>query len=127
MPAIRRISDLTVERRDHRLCVRFKLNVSPDRNWIGLFKAHAASSVLGASNVTFDETDAYVEVGKPSSPAELATALDCFIECANLQLRTLGRHAPEDRPLSAARSRIAAAGRRPHLEQRPDGTGVSGQ
>ncbi len=115
MPAIRRISELTVERRDHRLCVRFKLNVSPDRNWIGLFKAHAASSVLGAANVTVDETDAVVEVGRPSSPAELATALDCFIECANLRLRTLAGHAPEDRPLAAALSRIAAARMRPHL------------
>ncbi|HKB24902.1 MAG TPA: hypothetical protein VKG64_07580 [Methylomirabilota bacterium] len=115
MPAIRRISELTVERRDHRLCVRFKLNVSPDRNWIGLFKAHAASSVLGAANVIFDETDAFVEVGRPSSPAELATALDCFIECANLRLRTFAGHAPEDRPLAAALSRIAAARMRPHL------------
>ena len=31
-----------------------------------------------------------LELAKPKSLAELSTALDCFIECANLGLRSWG-------------------------------------
>jgi hypothetical protein len=83
---------------DNRVCVRFKLNHEPDGTWIGLFKAHAASSVLAAANAVFTGSEISIEVAKPSSEAELATALDCFIECANLGLRSFGGRAPERKP-----------------------------
>jgi hypothetical protein len=101
MPAILRISEPTCARRgvlDNRVCVRFKLNHEPDGTWIGLFKAHAASSVLAAANAVFTGSEISIEVAKPSSEAELATALDCFIECANLGLRSFGGRAPERKP-----------------------------
>ena len=100
MPAILRISEPTCARRgvlDKRVCVRFKLNHKPDGTWIGLFKAHAASSVLAAANAVFTGSEISIEVAKPSSEAELATALDCFIECANLGLRSFGGRVPERR------------------------------
>ncbi len=101
MPAIQRISEPTCARLgllDSRVCVRFKLNHEPDGTWIGLFKAHAVSSVLAAANAVFTGSEVSIEVAKPSSEAELATALDCFIECANLRLRSFGGRAPERRP-----------------------------
>lgn len=93
MPAIQRISEPTFQRRegtDHRVCVSFKLNLEPDRTWIGHFKAHASSSVLAAANPVFSGNHVSIEVVRPNSPGELATALDCFIECANLKLRSWG-------------------------------------
>ena len=101
MPAIQRISEPTSARLgllDKRVCVRFKLNHEPDGTWIGHFKAHAASSVLSAANAVFTGSEVSIEVAKPSSEAELATALDCFIECANLGLRSLGGRVSERRP-----------------------------
>ena len=91
MPTIHRTSGITLERRGGlaaRLCVRFKMSHPPDGTWIDLFKAHAAASVFGASNVIVHEDDVSVDVARPSSAAELATAMDCFIECANLGLRS---------------------------------------
>ena len=101
MPAIQRINEPTFARRgglDNRVCVRFKLNHEPDGTWIGLFKEHAASSVLAAANTVFSGSEVSIEVAKPSGVAELATALDCFIECANLGLRSLGGRVPERKP-----------------------------
>lgn len=101
MPAIQRISEPTFARLgllDSRVCVRFKLNREPDGKWIGLFKAHAASGVLAAANAVFGGSEVSIEVAKPSSVAELATALDCFIECANLGLRSFGGRVPERKP-----------------------------
>ena len=101
MPAIQRISEPTSARLgllDNRVCVRFKLNHEPDARWIGLFKAHAASSILASANAVFTGSEVSIEVAKPSSEAELATALDCFIECANLGLRSFGGRATELRP-----------------------------
>ena len=106
MPAIQRINEPTFARRggpDNRVCVRFKLNREPDRTWNDLFKAHAATSVLAAANAVISGSDVSVEVAKPSSEAELATALDCFIECANLGLKPLGGRAPQRRPRALTR------------------------
>jgi len=71
---IMRVSDPTFEekRSDNRVFVRFRVNRAPDQSWIATFKGHASSSVLRVAN------------------AELTTALDCFIECANLGLRSWG-------------------------------------
>ncbi len=106
MPAIQRIAAPTFERGeglDHRVRVRFKLNLQPDRTWIDSFKAHAASSVLAATNAVFRGSDVSIDVAKPNSMPELATALDCFIECANLRLRSWGG---ADRRPAAARRRF---------------------
>lgn len=115
MLSIHRIGELTLERRNDRLCVHFKLNHPPDKNWIGLFKAHAASSILGASNAIFNGTVAYVEVTKPSTTPELATALDCFIECANLRLRSLPGPVPDERPAESPRPRLVPNRFRPRV------------
>ncbi len=106
MVAILRVSPPTVERRgsDNRVRVRFKLNRPPDAAWIDLFKAHATSSALRATNPVVNAGDVYLEVGKPSGDAEIATALDCFIECANLRLRSFGAQTGERR-VAAARTR----------------------
>ena len=96
MLTIHRISDLTLERRggpDARVCIHFKLSQPPDKAWISLFKAHAASSALGATNAVFNGNDAAVELARPKSMAETSTALDCFIECANLGLKSWGTFA----------------------------------
>jgi hypothetical protein len=89
---IMRVSDPTYEGRTsgNRVFVRFRLNRQPDQSWIETFKGHAATSVLRAAHAAFSGTDAVLELTKPKSPAELATALDCFIECANLGLRSWG-------------------------------------
>lgn len=109
MPAIRRISNLTLEHRgglDPRVCVRFKMNQLPDSTWIDLFKAHSAASVFGVTNMIIVESGVSVEVARPSSAAELATAMDCFIECANLRLRSFpGQAHPQPRPGPAFRPR----------------------
>jgi hypothetical protein len=91
---IMRVSDPTFEakdkRSDSRVFVRFRVNQAPDKSWIATFKGHASSSVLRAANAVFNGTDVTLELVKPNSRAELTTALDCFIECANLGLRTWG-------------------------------------
>jgi hypothetical protein len=100
MPAIRRISAPTLARRgglDDRAYVRFALNNQPDEAWIRLFKAHAASSVLGAANAVFNGTRVSLDVTKVGGVAELTTALDCFIECANLRLRSFPSRVPDPR------------------------------
>jgi hypothetical protein len=38
----------------------------------------------------FNGNDVTLELVRPKSRDELTTALDCFIECANLGLRTWG-------------------------------------
>ena len=91
---IMRVSEPTFEekdkRSDHRVFVRFRVNRAPDPTWINTFKGHASSSVLRAANAVFNGNDVTLELVKPKSRAELTTALDCFIECANLGLRTWG-------------------------------------
>ncbi len=93
MPIIR-VSDPTFEgkdkRPDNRVLVRFRVNRAPDQSWIATFKGHASSSVLRATNAVFNGNDVTLELVKPKSRAELTTALDCFIECANLGLRSWG-------------------------------------
>jgi hypothetical protein len=104
MPAIRRITEPTLARRggpDDRAYVRFALNRPPDEAWIRLFKAHAASSVLGAANAVFNGTRVSLDVSKPGGGAELTTALDCFIECANLRLRAFPGQVPDGRSVAA--------------------------
>jgi hypothetical protein len=106
MPIIR-VSDPTYDRRTsgNRIVVRFRLNRQPDQSWIETFKGHAASSVLRAAHAVFSGTEATLELAKPKSLVELSTALDCFIECANLGLRSWGGQA---RSLDAASGRIRA-------------------
>jgi D-alanyl-D-alanine dipeptidase len=89
---IKRVSDPTFDERrpDNRVVVRFQVNQQPDQTWIQTFKGHAASSVLRAANAVFRGYDVTLELTKPKNLAELSTALDCFIECANLGLRSWG-------------------------------------
>jgi len=97
---IRRVSDPTYDERNggNRVFVRFRVNRQPDQSWIETFKGHAESSVLRAAHAVFKGTDAMLEFARPKSLAELSTALDCFIECANLGLRSWGSPArsPEE-------------------------------
>ena len=90
--AIIRVSDPTFEgkRPDNRVFVRFRVNSLPDQTWINTFKGHASSSVLRVANAVFNGHDVTLELVRPKSRAELTTALDCFIECANLGLRSWG-------------------------------------
>jgi hypothetical protein len=89
---IMRISEPTFEDRrpDNRVFVRFRVNRQPDHSWVTSFKGHAASSILKATNAVFSGNDVTLELARPKRPAELTTALDCFIECANLGLRSWG-------------------------------------
>jgi hypothetical protein len=89
---IMRVSDPTFDERrpDNRVVVRFQVNQQPDQTWIQTFRGHAASSVLRAANAVFKGHDVTLELTRPKSLAELTTALDCFIECANLGLRSWG-------------------------------------
>lgn len=90
---IMRVSDPTFEGKrssDNRVFVRFRVNRAPDQKWINTFKGHASSSVLRAANAIFNGNDVTLELVRPKSRAELTTALDCFIECANLGLRSWG-------------------------------------
>ena len=89
---IMRVSDPTFGERlpDNRVVVRFRVNQQPDQTWIQTFKGHAASSVLRAANAVFRGHDVTLELTRPKNLAELSTALDCFIECANLGLRSWG-------------------------------------
>lgn len=90
---IMRISDPTFEGKrssDNRVVVRFRVNGAPEQGWINTFKGHASASVLRAANTSFHGNDVSLELVRPKSRAELTTALDCFIECANLGLRTWG-------------------------------------
>ncbi len=91
---IMRVSDPTFEakekRSDNRVFVRFRVNRAPDQTWIATFKGHASASVLRAANAVFNGHDVTLELVRPKSRAELTTALDCFIECANLGLRSWG-------------------------------------
>ena len=90
--SIMRVSDPTYEenRSDNRVFVRFRVNRAPDQSWITTFKGHASSSVLRAAHAVFNGNDVTLELVCPKSRAELTTALDCFIECANLGLRSWG-------------------------------------
>jgi len=90
---IMRISDPTFEGKrssDNRVFVRFRVNRVPDQAWINTFKGHASTSMLRAANASFNGTEVTLELVRPKSRAELTTALDCFIECANLGLRSWG-------------------------------------
>jgi hypothetical protein len=106
---ITRVSNPTFEERrsDNRVLVRFRVNHQPDQTWIQTFKGHAASSVFRAANAVFKGHDVALELAKPKSLAELSTALDCFIECANLGLQSWGgaeRSAPSSVPVSRSRA-----------------------
>jgi hypothetical protein len=106
---IMRVSDPTLEERrsDNRVFVRFRVNTQPDQTWIQTFKGHAASSVLRAANAVFKGHDVTLELTSPKNPAELSTAMDCFIECANLGLRSWGgaeRSAPSSVPVLRRRA-----------------------
>lgn len=106
---IMRVSEPTFEDRRHenRVYVRFRVNEQPDPTWIHTFKGHAASSVLRAANAVFRGHDVTLELARPKSLAELTTALDCFIECANLGLRSWGgaeRSAPSSVPRLRSRA-----------------------
>ena len=117
MPTIHRTSDVTLERRgglDARLCVRFKMSHPPDGTWIDLFQAHAAASIYSASNAIIHDTDVSIEVARPGSAAELATAMDCFIECANLGLRSFGGKAPQHKFQDSRRARTSVDRSRPY-------------
>ena len=100
---IQRIGEPTFDERrsDNRVIVRFRVNRQPDQAWASSFKGHAASSALGATNAVFKGNDAAVELARPKSIAELSTALDCFIECANLGLRSWGSFEGTPRTTSA--------------------------
>lgn len=89
---ITRVSEPTFEdrRSDNRVFVRFRVNRQPDQSWIASFKGHAASSALKAAHAVINGQDVTLELARPKRPAELTTALDCFIECANLGLRSWG-------------------------------------
>jgi hypothetical protein len=89
---IMRVSDPTFEekRSDNRVFVRFRVNRPPDQSWIKTFKGHAGSSVLRVAHAVFNGNDVTLELVRPKTRAELTTALDCFIECANLGLRSWG-------------------------------------
>jgi hypothetical protein len=102
---IMRVSDPTYDERrsGNRVFVRFRVNRQPDQSWIETFKGHAASSVLRAAHAVFSGTEAMLELTEPKSLAELSTALDCFIECANLGLRSWGS---SGRSADEARGRI---------------------
>ena len=65
-------------------------------------------SVLRADNAVFNGNDIFLELAKPQSLPELSTALDCFIECANLGLRSWGGSARSSTALvpGAIRSRV---------------------
>ena len=104
METVRRIGRPTFDRsggRDERVSVRFKLNREPDTTWMDLFKSHAASSVLGGANAVFRGSEVCLDVAKPAGLPELETAVDCFIECANLKLRSYPGRAP-DRPSTSS-------------------------
>jgi hypothetical protein len=102
---IMRISDPTFEekRSSDRVFVRFRVNRAPDQSWINTFKGHASTSVLRAANAVFNDNDVMLELVRPKSRAELTTALDCFIECANLGLRSWGGVEPNP---AESRSRL---------------------
>jgi hypothetical protein len=101
---IQRIGEPTFDERrsDSRVVIRFKVNRQPDQAWISSFKGHAASSALRAANAVFNGNDAALELVRPKSLAELSTALDCFIECANLGLRSWGAFDGAPKTVSAA-------------------------
>src|SRR5207247_9856403 len=116
MDAIRRIGQPTFERtgggRDERVSVRFKLNREPDMTWMDCFKSHAASSALGGANAVFRGNEVCIKVATPTGVPEGATAVDFFIECANLKLRSFPGRAPERRS-PRARLRPVVGGRFP--------------
>lgn len=106
---IMRVSVPTFEERrsDNRVLVRFRINHQPDQTWIQTFKGHAASSVLRAAHAVFKGHDVALELDKPKNLSELSTALDCFIECANLGLQSWGgaeRSASSSVPVSRSRA-----------------------
>ena len=84
MVGIRRVGAPRVEQGDGRLLIHLKLNRQPEAAWIQYFKTHALSAPLTGAKVTADRRELTVEVPPRSNLGELVTALDCFIECANL-------------------------------------------
>ena len=104
---IMRVSEPTYDERKagNRVFVRFRVNRQPDESWIETFRGHAASSVLRAAHAVFKGNDAMLELARSKRLAELSTALDCFIECANLGLRSWGSGARSPEP---ARGRVRA-------------------
>jgi hypothetical protein len=93
MVAIQRISAPRFEQGDGRLTIRFRLNKTPDVAWITYFKAQAASGVLDGAKASFSRRDVALELARPRLVGDLVTALDCYIECANLLARRTPRPA----------------------------------
>ncbi len=81
--------------RDQEACLRFTLNRQPDRLWVSLFRDHAGSEFLAATRIAFVHDAITVDVPSYDRLEDLMTALDCFIECANLAV------APRSAPQSA--------------------------
>ena len=85
---IQRLGDPVPDRRgrEDEPCLRFALNRQPDRLWINLFRVYAGSQFLEETRIAFVAGAITVEVPRDENFADLMTALDCFIECANLAL-----------------------------------------
>lgn len=101
MRTIQRVSEPTFHRSDGpdgHVWVRFRLNREPEPAWFDLFQRHAASSAVTPTQGVLDGRNVALEITRRLSPTELATALDCFIECANLKLRSWG--ASDRRPVA---------------------------
>jgi len=84
MIGIRRVGAPRFEQRDGRLLIHFTLNRPPDPTWIHHFKADGLSAPLNRAKATIDRRELSVEVPSGSNLWDLVTALDCFIECANI-------------------------------------------
>jgi len=90
---IMRISDPTFEEKrshDNRVFVRFRVNEHPTRAGSTHSRATRARASFARPTPSFTGNDVTLELVRPKSRAELTTALDCFIECANLGLRSWG-------------------------------------
>jgi len=97
MVTIQRVGPPRFEQGDGRLLIHFKLNRPPDVAWVRFFKTQNLSAPLTGAKVVVDRRGLTVEVPRGSKLSELVTALDCFIECANLL-------SPETRSRSTPRS-----------------------
>jgi hypothetical protein len=89
--------------RDQEACLRFTLNRQPDRLWVSLFRDYAGSEFLAATRIAFVHDAITVDVPSYDRLEDLMTALDCFIECANLAVapRSASRSATD--PVRAPR------------------------
>ena len=100
MVGICRVGAPRFEQRDGRMLIHFTLNRPPDSTWIHHFKTQGISAPLNRAKASIDRRELSVEAPPRSNLWELVTALDCFIECANL----LSPTAPRPRAVSDARA-----------------------